>query len=69
MTTTEWILVLILLALPILPNLWSIWHAFNREFPTPAERLAWIGVGVFIPVLGGVAYLLVGRKRAKKPAS
>ena len=60
---------LLLLAIPILPNLWSIWHAFFRVFPSDAERLAWIGACVFIPVLGGIAYILVGRRRAAKPAA
>ncbi len=65
-SSVQFIAFLLLLAIPILPNLWSIWHAFYREFPTPAERLIWIAACVFAPVLGGVAYILVGRRRARK---
>lgn len=54
------------LLLPILPNLWSIWHAFFRQFPTETEKLAWLGAAIFVPVLGGLAYLFVGCRRAKK---
>ena len=59
-------LVLVLLALPILPNLWSLWHAFHRDFQTSQEKMLWIGVCVFVPVLGGLAYVFVGRRRALK---
>jgi len=56
---------LLLLAIPILPNLWCIWNAFHREFRTVNEKLAWIGIGVFVPVLGGLAYLFIGRRRSR----
>ncbi|NLW81163.1 MAG: hypothetical protein GXY42_05755 [Desulfovibrionales bacterium] len=57
-----------LLIVPILPNLWSIWHLYKNEYPTPQERSAWLVAQVILPVLGGVGYILFGRKRAlKKP--
>jgi hypothetical protein len=59
---------LVLAVIPILPNLWCIYHAFNREFPTVAEKMAWIGLGVFVPVIGGLIYLIWGRKRGQKIA-
>lgn len=55
-----------LLILPILPNLWSIWHLYTREFPTSQERMAWIVAQIVLPVVGGVGYILFGRKRAIK---
>jgi hypothetical protein len=60
------ILNFILLGLPALPNLFGIWHAFNRSFPTKQERLIWLGVCVFVPVIGGIVYLLFGLRRAKR---
>lgn len=63
------ITVLALLTIPIIPNLWSIWHAFHRAFPTDTERLAWLGIAVFVPVLGGIAYIIFGRPRARKPGA
>lgn len=56
----------ILMGLPALPNLFGIWHAFHRSFPTAQERLIWLGVCVFVPVIGGLAYLVFGLRRAKK---
>ncbi len=55
----------ILLALPILPNMWSIWHVHNNEFPTFQEKALWFVTAVFIPVLGGLAYIFFGRRRIK----
>lgn len=55
-----------LLLVPIIPNMWSIWHLYKNEFPTPQERAAWIVAQVVLPVLGGVGYILFGRKRAIK---
>lgn len=58
---------LVLLAIPALPNLFGIWHAFHRVFPTPQERLLWMGACVFIPIIGGLAYLALGMRRARHP--
>ena len=59
------LLYLILFVIPIIPNLWCIWNAFHREFSTVNEKMAWIGIGVFVPVLGGLAYLFIGRRRSR----
>ncbi len=52
------------LTLPALLNLWGIWHAFTHFFHTATERMSWVLACVFLPVLGGLAYLLVGFRRA-----
>ena len=56
------------LGLFAIPNLFGIWHAFHRVFPTPQERLIWIGVCIFVPVIGGICYLIFGFRRAHKRA-
>ena len=53
------------LSLPILPNLWCIWHASRHDFPMPDERKRWIRAGTFAPVIGGILYLAVGMRRAR----
>ncbi len=53
-----------LLFAPALLNLWGISHAFRHTFATPVERLLWIAACIFLPLLGGLAYLLVGMRRA-----
>jgi hypothetical protein len=53
-------------ALPVLVNLWAIQHAFHHNFPTIQEKMVWLSLAVFVPVLGGLAYLFIGRKRGSK---
>lgn len=49
-------------------NLWAIWHAFNHTFATPVERILWMCAGVFLPFIGGLAYVLFGIRRIKGKA-
>ncbi len=60
------LLVLPFLLLPILPNIWAIWHLYKNEFSTPQERAAWLVAQVMLPVVGGLGYILFGRKRIIK---
>lgn len=57
---------LLLLVLPILPNMWALNHCFHRDFPTEKEKARWMMASVFLPCVGGLAYFFVGRKRASK---
>ena len=54
-----------LLLLPILPNLWSIWHAMRHDFPGEREKYLWTMTAVFLPLLGGMLYLLFGWRRSR----
>lgn len=54
--------------LPLLVNLLAIRHALTREFPSPKEKLLWLGVGAFLPFLAGLPYWLIGRRRGRVPA-
>lgn len=58
-------LTIFLLMLPAVHNLWTIWHAMNHAFPQEKERLLWVLAGIFLPVLGGILYLIFGFKRSK----
>ena len=55
---------IVLLSLPALLNLWGIWHAFTHEFSSPAVRMGWVLACIFLPVIGGAAYLLFGLRQA-----
>jgi len=59
------ILILIALAfiVPITPNLWAIWHIFHCDYPHQGEKMVWLFAAMFVPVLGGLAYCVWGRKR------
>ena len=54
---------LAVLIAPAFLNLWGIWHAWKHTFPSPEERAYWMALCVFIPLIGGLAYLMVGRRR------
>lgn len=58
-------LTIFLLMLPAILNLWTIWHAMNHVFSQEKERLLWVLAGIFLPVLGGILYLIFGLKRSK----
>ena len=64
--TAAKILAFLVIGLFAVPNLFGIWHAFHRVFPTPQERLIWIAVCVFVPIIGGVSYLMFGLRHARK---
>jgi hypothetical protein len=66
MSIGQLILALFVMLVPMIPNLWSIQHAFYREFSTPQEKMGWIAVAVFIPVFGGLVYIFFGRTRGKE---
>ncbi len=60
-------LVCVLLLLPMLPNIWGIWHSGTRRFNTPQEQMGWISLNTLLPCLGGLIYIFVGRKRSMPP--
>ncbi len=67
-TTAQLVRLLAVVALLILPNFFAIWHSFHRQFPTVNEKMLWFLAAVFVPVLGGIAYIVFGRKRGRKPS-
>ena len=56
----------ILVALiPILPNLWSLWHIWSHDFGGEFQKkVIWLLIAVFVPVLGGLLYIFIGRHKA-----
>ena len=57
---------MMLLVLPILPNMFALKHCFHHDFPTEKEKYRWMMACVFLPCVGGIAYFLVGRRHASK---
>lgn len=54
-----------LLMLPALINIWGISHAARHSFPRENERALWIAACIFLPVIGGVLYLIFGLRRSE----
>lgn len=57
---------MMMLVLPILPNMWALKHCFHHDFPTEKEKFRWMMACVFLPCIGGLAYIAVGRRHASK---
>ncbi len=57
---------IVLLALPMVPNLYSIWHIRTHYFADEQQKSLWFLLAVFVPVIGGILYLAIGRKKASK---
>jgi hypothetical protein len=68
LTPLQLVLVIAILTLPIIPNLWAIWHIFRHDFAMPAEKKGWIFLNVFLPVFGGIIYFFIGRRRTIDPS-
>ncbi len=68
MTSTQMAVAIVVLVLVILPNYIAIWQSFHREFPSPLERMFWFLLAIFVPLLGGLVFLVWGRKRGRKPS-
>jgi hypothetical protein len=54
----------VLAVVPMLPSLWSIRHICAHEFESPQQRALWLVLAVFVPVIGGLAYIFAGQKKA-----
>lgn len=64
--TFAWWYVLVAI-IPILPNLWGIWHIWSHDFDGDmTKKVIWLLLCVFLPILGGLIYLFLGRKFAGK---
>lgn len=66
--TFHWWHVIIAL-IPMLPSFWAIWDVWKRSFPSFQQKALWLCLVVFLPVLGGLVYiihlLLAGRRQAR----
>jgi hypothetical protein len=66
LTPQQWLLLLGVVGAFAALSLYSIWDAFHREFKTTGEKMAWVQVSVLVPFLGGLAYLIFGKRRGER---
>lgn len=59
-------LTLLILLLPMIPTFWAIVDVANRDFGTLRKKALWGAFIVFVPCLGGIVYLIFGRRQGKK---
>ena len=63
---SQWALLAGFIGLFVALSLYSIWDAFHRDFGSSNAKLGWIQLAVLVPFLGGLAYLLIGRKKGRR---
>ena len=59
---------LLILLLPMVPTFWAIVDIAYRDFGTLKKKALWGAVIVFVPCLGGLVYLILGRRQGTKIA-
>ena len=65
-TPLQWTLAGAALALCFSFSAWTILDVWKRDFESPNEKVLWMQFCIFIPILGSLAYLSIGRKRGTK---
>ncbi|OIO00538.1 MAG: phospholipase [Desulfovibrionaceae bacterium CG1_02_65_16] len=62
----QWALILGIVGVFAGVSIYAIWDAFHRDFGSSNAKFGWIQLAVMVPFLGGLAYLILGRKRGRK---
>lgn len=65
-TSTQWIVIITAVSACFSFSAWTILDAWKRTFVSAQEKMLWIQICIFIPILGSLAYLFLGRKRGSK---
>ena len=61
-------LMVLIFLLPMVPTFWAIVDVAHRDFGTLKKKALWGAFIVFVPCLGGLVYLIFGRRQGTKIA-
>lgn len=59
----EIILVLIIAVLPVILIIWAIIDLVTSQFTDSTNKLIWAIIILFMPFIGAILYLIIGRKQ------
>ncbi|MBJ6120149.1 PLDc N-terminal domain-containing protein [Pontibacter sp. BT310] len=65
----EIIFLLLFIAAPLVLWLWALIDLLRSNFSDNITKLIWAVVIIFIPLLGALLYLLIGRNQKVKPVN
>jgi hypothetical protein len=65
----EIIFLLLFIAAPLVLWLWALIDLLRSNFSDSITKLIWAVVIIFIPLLGALLYLLIGRNQKVKPVN
>ncbi|AKQ47091.1 hypothetical protein TH63_17920 [Rufibacter radiotolerans] len=63
---SEILMLLFFAGIPVLLLLWALIDVLTSIFANSIEKLIWLATIVFVPVLGAILYLVLGRKQKVK---
>ncbi|WP_243546426.1 PLD nuclease N-terminal domain-containing protein [Pseudodesulfovibrio tunisiensis] len=63
LTAQQWTVILGVVAVCFGLSAFCILDVWKRQFESSNEKALWMQMCIFIPILGALAYLFVGRKR------
>jgi hypothetical protein len=66
LASSQWLIILSVVACFVGVSLYAIWDAFHRDFGSSNAKFGWVQLAVMVPFFGGLAYLFFGRKRGRK---
>ena len=59
------LLVVVLLFLPMIPTIWAIRDIAYKSFPSMKNKVIWFLVVTFLPPIGALIYIFIGRPRVR----
>jgi len=65
-STNQWLVIILVVAVCFSFSAWTIMDAWKRDFESSNEKVLWMQICIFIPILGSLAYLFLGQKRGSK---
>lgn len=65
-TTNQWIVIIASVVACFSFSAWTILDTWKRNFESANEKVLWMQICIFVPILGSLAYLFIGRKRGKR---
>jgi len=66
LTSTQWIVIITAVCVCFAFSAWTILDAWKRDFESFQEKVLWMQICIFIPIIGSLAYLFLGKKRGRK---
>lgn len=65
-TSTQWIVIITAVCASFSFSAWTILDAWKQDFESSQEKMLWMQICIFIPILGSLAYIFLGKKRGSK---
>ena len=63
------LLIILIFLLPMVPTVWAIVDMAYRDFGTLKKKALWGVFVICVPCLGGLVYLIFGRRQGKRMAA